>query len=500
MSVTASKDQGLRALLAAREPLTYWSVIEEERAEAQLRRVVSDLGLPLRSWCCLSGLPGVEGSEDLCVALQALLADPREEVVVLRDPDHELSRPAVLRGLRDLAHTGSAQSEGSQARGRSLILLGRSEHAPRALKPEAVHLAQGLPPRAEVLGLLRERLLGLSPEDFPQGTRERLASLAQGLPLRTVRRILDRELEGNPSAERLCETLLCARREAVGEVGVLELVSPLPRLEDIGGLEGLKEWLQERSSLFDAKFVEAGLPVPRGILLMGVSGCGKSLAAKACASLWNLPLYRLDMNLVFSGLHGSHEAAFHRALRAVEAAAPAVLWIDELENGLGTREGGGVVAPEHLFSAFLTWLQEKPPLVFVAATANRIQALPAEVLRKGRFDQVFFLDLPHEDERRAILRIHLERHGIELEDAALDYLVYDTRRWSGAELEQAVISARVRALARGEETTGADLIHAVQSSVPLSRTMHEQIRALREWAFGRAAPASHDPASSEMPS
>ena len=229
---------------------------------------------------------------------------------------------------------------------------------------------------------------------------------------------------------------------------------------------------------------------------MGVSGCGKSLAAKACASLWNLPLYRLDMNLVFSGLHGSREAAFHLALRALETAAPAVLWIDELENGLGTREGGGVEAPEHLFSAFLTWLQEKPPLIFVAATANRIQALPAEVLRKGRFDQVFFLDLPHEAERRAILKIHLARHEISLDPAALDYLVYDTRSWSGAELEQAVIAARVSALARGEETKGADLIHAVQSSVPLSRTMHEQIRALREWAFGRAAPASRDPATS----
>jgi len=490
MNVTAGIERGLRALLSAREPLIYWSVVEEERAEAELRTVVAELGLPLRSWCCLSGLAEVEGSEDLKVALRALLAESREEVVLLRDPDHEIARPEVLRGLRDLAH--------AQQR-RCLVLLGRSSHPPRTLQPEAAHLTQELPTRDEVLTLLRERLLGLPPEAFPPGTRARLASLGQGLPLRTVQRILDRELEQTPEAEKLCAALLEARRQAVGEVGVLELVSPLPRLEDIGGLEGLKEWLQERSALFDSKFVDAGLPVPRGILLMGVSGCGKSLAAKACASLWNLPLYRLDMNLVFSGLHGSREAAFHRALQAVESAAPAVLWIDELENGLGTREGGGVVAPEHLFSAFLTWLQEKPPLVFVAATANRIQALPAEVLRKGRFDQVFFLDLPHEEERRAILRIHLQRHGIELEEAALDYLVYDTRRWSGAELEQAVISARVRALARGEETTGADLIHAVQSSVPLSRTMHEQIRALREWAFGRAAPASHDPASSETP-
>jgi len=477
---TCGGDTGLSVLLTAREPLTYWTVDEEPRALEQLQRCAKRAGLPWRAWTCLEGLSEVSGSEDLLVALRALRDDPREEVVLLRGVDHELQRPEVLRALREHAHAGG---------GRVLLLAGREDTAPAALEPEVGHLVQAPPSRAEVGEVLCGYLLELG---APSCERlNQLTSLAAGLPLYRVRRICERVLATKGDLASLHDALLVARKEAVREVGVLELIAPLPSLEDIGGLEGLKEWVRERRELFSHEIVAAGLPVPRGILLMGVSGCGKSLAAKACASLWELPLYRLDMNLVFSGLHGSPEAAFHRALATLEAAAPLVLWIDELENGLGSTTAG-IEAPQHLFSAFLTWLQEKPPLVFVAATANRIELLPAEVLRKGRFDQVFFLDLPSEDERRAILQIHLARHGVEVAPATLDYLVYDTRGWSGAELEQVVIAALVHARAHGRDVMGEDLIHSVQGSVPLSRTMHEQIRALREWAYGRAAPASRD--------
>jgi hypothetical protein len=473
----------LVALLRAREPLVYWSVTEEERALALLKQAASDEGLSLRTWSCLKGLDEVPESEDLVVALRTLLDEERSEVLVLADVDSELERPQVLRGLRDLA-----RREGQ----RTVILLGRLVEVPPELRPEAVLLTQPPPTREDILQLLRERVLDLPFGTLSKARLGQLASLGQGLPLRRVRRIVDREVRRGGDFESLRAALLDARREAIREIGVLELVAPLPQIDDLGGLDGLKEWLTERRELFSHEIVEAGLPVPRGILLMGVSGCGKSLAAKACASLWELPLYRLDMNLVFSNLHGSPEAAFHRALTTLEAAAPLVLWIDELENGLGARGSGGVAAPDHLFSAFLTWLQEKPPLVFVAATANRIELLPAEILRKGRFDQVFFLDLPSETERRAILAIHLRRHGVTVGNATLDYLVYDTRGWSGAELEQAVIAARVRATAHSREPEREDLIHAVQSSVPLSRTMREQVRALREWAYGRAVSASRE--------
>ncbi|RMG09009.1 MAG: AAA family ATPase [Planctomycetota bacterium] len=228
--------------------------------------------------------------------------------------------------------------------------------------------------------------------------------------------------------------------------------------------------------------------MPRGILLMGVSGCGKSFAVKTLAKLWEVPLYRLDMNLVFSGLCGRPEAAFHRALRSIESAAPAVLWIDELEDGLSAAGPGH--SQSHLFSAFLTWMQEKPPLVFVAATANRIEGLPPEVLRKGRFDEVFFLDLPSAEERAEIFTVHLQLAGIDPEGVRVDYLAADTESWTGAEIEQAVAAARVDAAAAGRAPTTEDLLAAVDRTVPLARTMHEQIRALREWARTRATPAS----------
>ena len=226
----------------------------------------------------------------------------------------------------------------------------------------------------------------------------------------------------------------------------------------------------------------------RAWVVMGVSGCGKSSAAKATSTLWNAPLFRLDLNLVFSGLFGTPEAAFHRALAVVESAAPAVLWVDELENGLSAATEGS--SQQHLFSAFLTWMQEKPALVFVAATANRVDLLPPEVLRRGRFDQVFFCDLPDAEARREIARIHLRRAGANPDEFDLDYIVTDTESWTGAEIEQAIVEARVDARAEGRPFTTEDVCRAADTLVPLSRTMFEQIRDLREWSRHRATPAS----------
>jgi SpoVK/Ycf46/Vps4 family AAA+-type ATPase len=198
------------------------------------------------------------------------------------------------------------------------------------------------------------------------------------------------------------------------------------------------------------------------------------------------------MNLVFSGLHGSPEAAFYHALQTVEAIAPAVLWIDEIENGLGAQDGSGGANP-HIFSAFLTWMQEKPPLVFIAATANRIHDLPAEVIRKGRFDQVFFVDLPTVKERRQIFEIHLRRNRADPGRFDLEYLSVVTEGWNGAEIEQAVVSARTDAYHERRDMEMQDVNRNIASIVPLSKTMEEQMKRIRSWAFGRATPASRFP-------
>ncbi|HEY7160013.1 MAG TPA: AAA family ATPase, partial [Acidobacteriota bacterium] len=275
----------------------------------------------------------------------------------------------------------------------------------------------------------------------------------------------------------------------IKKTGYLEFVPPSYDMSQIGGLDNLKDWAIRREKLFSKEALDAGMPVPKGILLMGISGCGKSLSAKTISTLWKVPLFRLDMNLIFSGMYGNPELAFNRALGSIEAMAPAVLWIDEIENSLGMDEGQSG-SNTHVFSTFLTWLQEKPPMVFVAATANRIHALPAEVIRKGRFDQVFFIDLPNDEERKQIFEIHLRRHGADLAKFDLVFLSAATRGWSGAEIEQAVASARVDAYHNGKEFEIGDITRNTSKMVALSKTMEDQMKKIRSWAFGRATPAS----------
>jgi SpoVK/Ycf46/Vps4 family AAA+-type ATPase len=221
---------------------------------------------------------------------------------------------------------------------------------------------------------------------------------------------------------------------------------------------------------------------------MGISGCGKSLAVKTISTLWNLPLFRLDMNAVFGT--DNPESTFLKALRSVEAVAPVVLWIDEIEMGVGGYREGGDPSMSRIFSGFLTWMQEKSALVFVAATANRIQLLPAEIIRKGRFDQVFFVDLPNEEERKSIFAIHLKRNRCEVGKFDLVFLSKATRGWNGAEIEQGVISAAVDAFSERRPVIEEDLHRVLANTVPLAVTMEEQIKAIRSWAHDRALNAS----------
>jgi SpoVK/Ycf46/Vps4 family AAA+-type ATPase len=313
----------------------------------------------------------------------------------------------------------------------------------------------------------------------------------KGLTINEANHILQKLYRGKKLENGNALREIFAEKEMiVKKTGYLEFIPPDFAIEQIGGLDQLKDWLVKREKLFTRKAVEDGIPVPKGILLMGMSGCGKSMSAKAISALWKVPLFRLDMNLIFSGIHGTPELVFHRALKTVEAVSPAVLWIDEVENSLGLDETGSGVANTHIFSTFLTWMQEKPPLVFIAATANRIQALPAEVIRKGRFDQIFFVDLPNDEERKQICEIHLKRNDADLAQFDLVLLSAITKGWAGAEIEQAIISARVDAYHENRSFTMEDIKRNTSRTVPLSKTMDEQMKKIRSWAFGRATPAS----------
>jgi SpoVK/Ycf46/Vps4 family AAA+-type ATPase len=285
--------------------------------------------------------------------------------------------------------------------------------------------------------------------------------------------------------------LLEEKRLLIGRTGVIEFISGATGIDAIGGLEGLKKWLLERRKLFQLRESLTTEIVPKGVLLMGIPGCGKSLSVKAIASCFQLPLYRVDMIEIFSGRHGKPEGAFVEACRMMEDMAPAVLWFDEIEMGITSTESSGEQG--RIFAFFLTWMQEKTRGLFVAATANRIDLLPAEMIRKGRFDEVFFVDIPLEEEQIDIFKIHLSRRGVDLSGFDLKQLTQFTTGWTGAEIEQCVISAMTTARLADREMNEQDLISVAVKLVPLSRTMKEQINHIRAWAFERAIRASPQP-------
>jgi len=272
--------------------------------------------------------------------------------------------------------------------------------------------------------------------------------------------------------------------------GLLEFVPQSVSLNDVGGLENLKEWLAKRSKAFSEDAERFGISPPRGLLMMGISGCGKSLSVKAISALWDLPLFRLDMNEVFSRASGTPEEAFNRALKTMESIAPAILWIDEIEMGVAGYSKSSGTESSRIFASFLTWMQEKDALVFVAATANRIDLLPAEVLRKGRFDQIFFLDLPNEEERKQIFRVHLEKRNNPADKFNLTQLAKVTKAWNGAEIESCIVAAMVDAFNENRPLNDNDLYRAIAKTVPLSTTMVEQIKHIKGWAHDRAVRAS----------
>jgi SpoVK/Ycf46/Vps4 family AAA+-type ATPase len=284
------------------------------------------------------------------------------------------------------------------------------------------------------------------------------------------------------------------KRQILRKTGVLEYFDQGEAIGDVGGLDALKAWLAKRVNAFGARARDFGLPEPRGLLLVGVQGCGKSLVAKAVASQWKLPLLRMDVGKLMGSLVGASEANIRQALQMAESLSPVILWVDEIEKGFAGAGGagdGGTAA--RVLGTFLTWLQEKEAPVFVIATANDLSRLPPEMLRKGRFDETFFVDLPQAAERRAILEIHLKKRKRLVADFDLAALAAACDGFSGAEIEQGLIDALYDAFDRGRPLTTDDVLKAFGSTVPHSRTMSDSIAQLRDWARDKARAASAAP-------
>ncbi|WP_018871925.1 AAA family ATPase [Thioalkalivibrio sp. ALJ16] len=483
--------------LKSRYPVFYLLGWDEDRLERLLRSVARSFygeDGHLDVWSASHGFgehddPDAPTTDPVAaVARVAAGETDAPRMVLLKDlPTWFDDNPALVRGVRDLYY--------QLKKGRNVVFLSCPLlKLPEILKKEVFLVEVDLPSEAEVLEQL-EHTHGT--EAVPREQLFRVAAGMRGLSLNEVGHLSARLFRGKPMPEA---EMLAEIQEEKGQIlrkeSCLEFYPPQPSLDQIGGLENLKEWVRTRADLFSEKAWRDNVPLPAGVLFMGVSGCGKSMAAKAIATAWNLPLVRLDMSLVLSGSFGTPEYAFARATRIAEEIAPMVLWVDELENAFGfDSHAAGSAGNVNIFSSFLTWLQEKSPRVFVAATANRIQQLPAELMRKGRFDQLFFLDLPNVDERKEILRIHVLRHGGSIEDFNLNYMAASTEGWSGAEIEQAVKSARIDAYREDRVFNQRDVIRNVINTVPLSRTMVEQIREIKSWVFQRAINASQPEAS-----
>jgi hypothetical protein len=493
--------QELDTLVRARYPLVYLVTSEEQRLEALLGDLAERHGKALLGWTVTRGLrklgggrgaPAPEGVRDPVEALQAVerLAEP--SLVVLKDFHPYLSDPTVVRALRDLAHALKSTYT-------TVLLLSPTLVMPPELEKEISVLDVPLPTFDDLLALLKEivgvlRQSGRAKVDLTKVDAEQLIKAAQGLTLSEAETAFAKAVAHD---DRLgagdIQLVLEEKRQVIRKSGLLEYFHTDESLATVGGLELLKGWLARRGAAFSGAARAFGLPEPKGLLLLGVQGCGKSLTAKAIAASWRLPLLRLDMGRIFSGLIGSSEENLRKAIRVAESVAPVVLWVDEIEKGLSGLGSSGQVdagVTARVFGTLLTWLQEKTAPAFVVATANRIDLLPPELLRKGRFDEIFFIDLPAAAEREEILRIHVARRRRDPAGYDLQALARAARGFSGAELEQAVISALHEAFAEGGELEQRHLERAVGESLPLSVTMREELARLRDWAATRTRPAS----------
>ena len=481
----------LKELIDSGRPLIYIHSPEENRVE----QVAAEAGqrlfaqpVPVFTWTVTDGLRGPDGAvipdtTDPRTALDRALAHDGPGLFVLRDFHDAMQQPAIRRRLRDLYAA-------CLDKGKFIIVSSPVAFIPDELARDIVLIELPLPDLAELQRFLHDEARVLQAQniavDEDPGTIAQLSAALQGLTLNEARHALRRAVAAEPRLDGTSVPYLLEEKHLLvkKKTGVIEYISRPGGLENVGGAPILKKWLNERRRLFEMRDEVSRDIVPKGLLLMGISGCGKSLAVKAIAQSFNLPLYRIDMIEVFSGRHGNPEGVFVSACRTMEEMAPAVMWFDEIEMGVNSQSDSA--AAGRIFAFFLTWMQEKTRGLFVAATANRIDLLPAEMIRKGRFDEVFFVDLPNDEERLDICRIHLQKRGIDPEPLGIERMKQFTRGWTGAELEQCVVSAITRVKLEDRELTGDDLLDQTAKIVPLSKTMKEQVEHIRSWALDRA--------------
>ena len=497
----------LEILIRARYPIIYVVTWEERRVEEQLRAFAAARNKQLFCWSLTTGLtksgagPQAARLKGLADPIEALdtVIEHKEPAIYLFKDFHAFSCQTscgrTIPYVRKLREVAQALSDSYKT---LVIASPRLDIAPE-LEKDITVIDYPLPGPDEfndLLGRICDDVAEVTRASIEIGPeqRERLVQAALGLTLQEAENVFaktivnDGKLDGNDVSVVFSE-----KQQIIRKSGLLEYYASQTNAADVGGLDTLKDWLTKRSLAFSNKAREFGLPCPKGVLLVGVQGCGKSLSAKAVSRMWDMPLLRFDVGRMFASLVGSSEENIRRAIAVAETIAPAVLWVDEIDKAFSGSQGsantdGGTTA--RVMSTFLTWLSEKQKPVFVLATANNITQLPPELLRKGRLDEIFFVDLPNAAERRQVFQIHLRKRGRDAAVFDLVQLAGATEGFSGAEIEEAIISALYDAFYLGKELETADVLGSIRATVPLSKTMAEEISKLRAWAQGRARFAS----------
>ncbi len=490
---TADTLEELRRRILGGYPLLVLQTYEEQRWANEIADLALELERGIVEWSATSGpqppLSADQLPDGTLSFLEQILSYPTEHLFLLKDLHPYLNDPAIVRKIRDMLPRLVEQKK-------TLLLLSPVDDVPLELTKDCAILELPLPGPDEVRGILQHLLKEKNSIPTPNNKQEdHLIKAVLGLTAIEARNAFAQALLGREMInDEVYAALVREKRQMVQGSNLLEFFDLEEGISDIGGLEGLKEWIAQRAEAFSTDAQAQGISNPKGVLLAGIQGCGKSLSAKAIARLLGFPLVRMDLGTLLESTRGSSEQNLRDVLRLMETIAPSVLWLEEIDKAFAgfTDEAGTDATMARILGRFLTWLQEHKEPVFVVATANNVASLPPEMLRRGRFDELFFVDLPNYYERKAIFEIHLSKRGWKPEKFDTDHLSNTTEGYSGAEIEQIVNSSIIEAFALNRMPTMKDLNDARERTVPLSVTMEDEIFHLREWARTRCRPATID--------
>ncbi|MBU0616772.1 MAG: AAA family ATPase [Planctomycetes bacterium] len=493
-----NNEERLERLLRCRHTGTSIVTLEEDYALGLVRDGAMKLRRPLYMWslsggvqdALIGGSPPIPDTTDPTAGLVHLAGIANEPICVTLDLAGHLKQERTLRVWRNLIN--QFRTTGSQ-----LVMIDHETIKSDVVRAETTSFEIALPTEQDIESLVRETLRQAHRDhpiliDITRGGWRTVIRNLHGLTRRQIERIIiDCVADDRKFDEEDINHVLASKRRTLGGGGLLEYIETPVDAGEIGGLRRLKDWLKQRHGALTDKAAKFGLAAPRGVLMLGVQGAGKSLCAKAIATSWQRPLLRMDVGALYDRYVGESERRLRDALAQAEAMAPIILWIDEIEKAFASAASrstdGGL--SKRMFGTLLTWMQEHAEPVFLVATANDIEALPPELLRKGRFDEIFFVDLPREDTRAQIFAIHLKKRKRDPADFDLEALARESEGFSGAEIEQAVLSSLHDAFAQGTELSTEHVLRAIKNSPPLSVTMAEKIAELRAWAVGRCVPA-----------